>query len=173
MEKTNIVGLAERVSADKDTKKGWTSSAVSLLVLSSDIVWFSVRRNLGYNVEWWEILILVISGLFLLFSLLGLLFTRYNNNFNKKIINEPLISYDSNKKSFIVYSFIEMKQKEFDRNDIKSVSINVETDEVTLKYQKNGKDKTLNIGYADYHLERSINDSIIKYKNEEMLTKQN
>lgn len=176
MENTNIISIADRVSAEKDTKKGCLSSAVSLLILASDIIWFSVRRTYGRPVEWWEILILVISGLFLLFSLFGLMFTSYNNSFNKKIINEPLISYDSEKKVFLVYSFIDMKLKEFSRDDIKSVSINVETDEVTLKYKKNDKDKTLSIGYADFHLERSINDSILKYKNEvekEVETKQN
>jgi len=78
----------------------------------------------------------------------------------------PLIAYDNDKLVFIVQSFIEMKEKEFDRNVVNSVKINSETDEATLNYLKNDKEQSLIIGYADYHLEKEINESILKYKQE-------
>ena len=43
---------------------------------------------------------------------------------------------------------------------------NSETDEVTLNYHKDGKEKNINIGFADYSQESQINQQIEKIKNE-------
>ena len=164
MENNKIISLAPRKSGERSKKNQLYSVGISFIILASDLVWFFIRRSRSYQVAWWEIVILVISGLFLLFSLLGLLFTSSNNKFNKKIANEPLIAYDTEKKVFIVQSFIEMKAQEFERGIVKSISISPESDEATLNYTKDGKEKTLIIGYATYESQNEINDLINKYK---------
>jgi hypothetical protein len=98
------------------------------------------------------------------FSALGVLFARSNSKFNKKIENEPLISFDTKRLVFLVESFIEYKVKEFDKDSVESISINPESDEVTLHYIEKEKKKDLNIGYADYRLEHDINEQINQYK---------
>lgn len=166
MENNNLIGLAPRKNADKSKKSQLSTAGVSFLILVADIVWFVVRRSRGYSVGWWEIVIIAISGTFLLFSLLGLMFTASNNKFSNKVANEPIIAYNTEKHVFVVQSFIEMKAVEFDRNTVESISIKSETDEATLNYTKDGKKKTLNIGYADYRLQNEINEAINKYKSE-------
>ena len=160
----NVIGLAPRKTGEKSKAKRLSSFGVSTLILASDIVWFSIRRVNGNPVGWWEILILVLSSIFFLFGLLDLLFTTSNNKFNDRVRDEPLISYDNQRMVFIVQSFVEMKAKEFDRNIVNSVKINPDTDEATLKYLKNNKEQSLNIGYAEYSLEKDINESIEKCK---------
>jgi len=164
MQGENIIGLASRKSAEKNKKNEYYWFSTSTLFLLSDIVWFIVRRNKGYGTGWWEILILSISGVFFLFSALGVLFARSNSKFNKKIENEPLISFDTKKMVFLVESFIEYKVKELDKDSVESISINPESDEVTLHYIEKEKKKDLNIGYADYRLEHDINEQINQYK---------
>ena len=161
----NVINLAPRVTGEKSKSKRLSSLGVSALVLVSDLGWFLYRRSTSNAVLWWEILFIVISSIFVLFSLLGLMFTASNNKFSQRVADEPLIAYDNDKMVFIVQSFIEMKEKEFDRNIVNSVKINPETDEATLNYLKNDKEQSLVIGYADYHLEKEINNSIAKYKN--------
>lgn len=166
MENNNIIGIAPRKSGEKSKKSQLSSTGVAILILVSDVIWFIIRRGRETPVSWWEILVLVVSGVFLLFSLLGLLFASSNNKFNAKVANEPIIAYNTDKKVFIVQSFIEMKSVEFDKESVDSISIKPETDEVTLNYTKDNKKKTLIIGYADYHLENEINEAINKYKAE-------
>ena len=160
----NIISLAERRNAEKSNKAAFSSLGVSTLILASDLIWFFVRRTRYDSVKWWEIMFLVISGTFFFFSLLGILFSKSTAKFNAKVANEPLIAFDKTKDVFIVESFVEFKKVEFRKEDVLSVKINPETDEATLNYTKNGKNKTLNIGYADYTLESSINNSITEYK---------
>lgn len=162
----NIINLAPRITGERSKTKRLSSLGVSALVLVSDIGWFLYRRSTSNAVLWWEIVLMVISSIFVLFSLLGLMFTASNNKFSQKVADVPLIAYDNDKLVFIVQNFIEMKEKEFDRNVVNSVKINPETDEATLNYLKNGKEQSLIIGYADYHLEKEINESILKYKQE-------
>lgn len=162
----NIINLAPRITGERSKTKRLSSLGVSALVLVSDIGWFLYRRSTSNAVLWWEIVLMVIPSIFVLFSLLGLMFTASNNKFSQKVVDVPLIAYDNDKLVFIVQSFIEMKEKEFDRNVVNSVKINPETDEATLNYLKNGKEQSLIIGYADYHLEKEINESILKYKQE-------
>ena len=159
-----LIAIAPRKSGEKSKTKRLSSLGVSALILVSDLGWFGIRRSLSAQVGWWEILILVISSVFFVLSLLGYMYTSSNNKYNQKIANEPLISYDSEKMTFVVQNFIEMKQMEFDRNVVNSVIINPENDEATLQYIKNDKGKTLSIGFADFKLEKGINDSIEKYK---------
>ena len=161
MENNKIISLASRKSGERSKKNQLYSVGISFIILASDLVWFFMRRSRSYQVAWWEVVILVISGLF---SLLGLLFASSNNKFNKKIANEPLIAYDTEKKVFIVQSFIEMKAQEFERGIVKSISISPGSDEATLNYTKDGKEKTLIIGYATYESQNEINDLINKYK---------
>ena len=162
----NIINLASRITGERSKTKRLSSLGVSALVLVSDIGWFLYRRSTSNAVLWWEIVLMVISSIFVLFSLLGLMFTASNNKFSQKVADVPLIAYDNDKLVFIVQSFIEMKEKKFDRNVVNSVKINPETDEATLNYLKNGKEQSLIIGYADYHLEKEINESILKCKQE-------
>ena len=159
-----LIAIAPRKSGEKSKTKRLSSLGVSALILVSDLGWFGIRRSSAAQVGWWEIVILVISSIFFVLSLLGYMFTSSNNKYNKKIVNEPLIAYDSEKMTFVVQSFIEMKQMEFDRNIVDTVKINPENDEATLQYYKNDKEKILTIGYADFKLEKEINDSIKKYK---------
>ena len=151
MQGENIIGLASRKSAEKNKKNEYYWLSTSTLFLLSDIVWFIVRRNKGYGTGWWEILILSISGIFFVFSALGVLFARSN-------------SFDTKRLVFLVESFIEYKVKEFDKDSVESISINPESDEVTLHYIEKEKKKDLNIGYADYRLEHDINEQINQYK---------
>ena len=157
--------IAPRKTGEKSKARRLSSLGVSALILASDIGWFSYRRTYIPSVQWWEIVILAVSGIFFFLTLLGYWFTSSNNKFNQKVANEPLIAYDSEKMTFIVQSFIEMKQKEFDRNVVNSVKINPDNDEATLQYYKNDKELSLSIGYADCELENTINASIEKYKN--------
>ena len=167
MESSKIISIAERKTGEKNKTAQLSSFGISSLILISDIIWFVIRRNRYSNVGWWEIVILVVSGLFFIFSLLGLMFSSSNANFNKKVSDKPLIAFDTDKNVFIVQSFVEFKEKEFAKDDVKSITINPETDEVTLNYVNNDKEKTLIVGYTDYRLEKEINDLINKYKIEE------
>lgn len=162
MENNDITVLAQRRSANKKTQ--FYGLSTSLVILASDLVWFIIRRSRGRAVGWWEIMFLCISGTLVLFSLIALMFNASNNKFNEKVKNTPLIAYDNVRKVYIVQSFIEMKEVTFDRLDVESVSINNENDEATLNYKKNGKNKTLFIGYADHLLEKEINDQINQIK---------
>ncbi len=160
----NIEVLAQRKSGERSMKKAYSSIAGTTIVLAFDIVWFLIRRQRYAKISWWEIVLLVVSSICFLFSLLSLIFTASNNKFNTKVKDEPLIAFDKAKKAFIVQSFIEMKQLELQKDDVIGVSINGDSDEVTLRYLRNGKEKTVNIGFADSSLELDINSKIANCK---------
>ena len=160
----NVINLANRTSGEKNKNKALGSVGISTFILVSDIAWFFYRRTRYGAVRWWEILFLVISSLFLLFSLIGLLFTSSNNKYNNKISNVPLIAYNKNKEVFVVQSFYEMKEIELKKEDVLSIKIDMETNEAILSYLDKGVEKILNIGYGDFQAETRINNLINKYK---------
>jgi len=164
MENNNIIVIATRTSIQKSRKSNFEFLGFSALVFASDLIWFLIRKNKYGTSTWWDITFLVISSILLGFALLGLLFSAGNKGFDKKVSNTPLIAFDTEKNKFIVQSYYDQKELLINPNDMVSVSISDSSDEVTLSYKENGKDKTTLIGYTNKYMETEINNKINEYK---------
>ena len=163
----NIINIAPRNAEKRSKKNDIANHVISVAILGGEITWFVIRRVNSIPVKWWELFLLLASLIISILALHGLRFISSSNRFNEKVADKPLIAFDPLQNVFIVESYEDKKSLRFYRNDVNSVRIDPTTDEATLKYMKDGKVKDLPIGYADYHLEKRINDSIYDCKIDE------
>lgn len=157
MEKELIV-VAKREDAKKSMNGALSSFLLFTVFLVTDIV-FYLRDRLT-----WQLVLLIISAVLAALSLLGLLFTWSNFNYAKKILNTPLIKFDSEKNLFIVTDCIFHKDLEISKDDVIEVKISDKGD-TYLWYNKESKKTSTFIGYSNKGSEDLINNEIQKYKN--------
>ncbi len=62
---------------------------------------------------------------------------------------------------------VENGRVEYKKEEVLGVFINIESDEVNLRYIKKGKETQTTIGYAPNSMEAEINNKINMYKNQE------
>ena len=154
----DVIIISGRESAKKNISAALSSFGVFTLFLLIDIIFYVKDK---YT---WELVILIISAVLAGFSLLGLLFSWSNYGYAKKVLAEPLITFDTNQKTFGVIDFIYRKNVQLNRDDVIEIKIS-DNGEAHLWYNKNSKKTSMFIGYSDKNKEEIINNEIAKYKN--------
>ncbi len=157
MEK-NVVVVAKRESAQKSITGALSTFGLFTVFLAFDIL-FYVRDR--YT---WELVLLIISAILDAFALIGLLFAWSNLSYSKKIIDEPLITFDSEKNTFNVIDCIIHNNVEIPKDDVIEVKIG-DKGESYLWYNKESKKTSMFIGYSNKSSEDLINNEMLKYKN--------
>ncbi len=157
MEK-NVVVVAKRESAQKSITGALSTFGLFTVFLAFDIL-FYVRDR--YT---WELVLLIISAVLDAFALLGLLFAWSNLSYSKKVIDEPLITFDSEKNTFNVIDCIFHNNVEIPKDDVIEVKIG-DKGESYLWYNKESKKTSMFIGYSNKSSEDLINNEMLKYKN--------
>ena len=157
MEK-NVVVVAKRESAQRSITGALSTFGLFTVFLAFDIL-FYVRDR--YT---WELVLLIISAILDAFALLGLLFAWSNLSYSKKIIDEPLITFDSEKNTFNVIDCIFHNNVEIPKDDVIEVKIG-DKGESYLWYNKESKKTSMFIGYSNKSSEDLINNEMLKYKN--------
>ncbi len=154
----NVIVIAKRESAQKSISGALSTFGLFTVFLIFDIV-FYVRD--GYT---WELVLLIISAVLAGLALLGLLFAWSNYGYAKKIIDKPLITFDEEKKVFIVTDCIFHNDIEINKDDVIDVKIS-DKGESYLWYNKESKKSSIFIGYSRKSSEDLINNELQKYKN--------
>jgi len=157
MEK-NVVVVAKRESAQKNITGALSTFGLFTVFLAFDIL-FYVRDRYS-----WELVLLIISAILDAFALIGLLFAWSNLSYSKKIIDEPLITFDSEKNTFNVIDCIFHNNVEIPKDDVIEVKIG-DKGESYLWYNKESKKTSMFIGYSNKSSEDLINNEMLKYKN--------
>jgi len=157
MEK-KVVVVAKRESAQKSITGALSTFGLFTVFLAFDIL-FYVRDR--YT---WELVLLIISAILDAFALIGLLFAWSNLSYSKKIIDEPLITFDSEKNTFNVIDCIFHNNVEIPKDDVIEVKIG-DKGESYLWYNKESKKTSMFIGYSNKSSEDLINNEMLKYKN--------
>lgn len=154
----DVIVVAKRENAKKNITGALSTFGLFSVFLIFDIV-FYIRDK--YT---WELVLLIISAILAFFALLGLLFAWSNYGYAKKIIEEPLITFDSNQKTFGVIDCIFHKNNQIKREDAIEVKI-TDSGETYLWYHREDKKSSMFIGYSDKANEEFINNELAKYKN--------
>ena len=154
----DLIIIAKREDANRNIYGALSTFALFTLFLIMDII-FYVRDKAT-----WELVLLIISAVLDVFAVLGLLFAWSNFKYAKKILNTPLITYDSEKKSFIVTDCIFHKEVEINKDDVIEIKIS-DKGETYLWYKKESKKTSMFIGYSNKSSEDLINNELQKYKN--------
>ncbi len=157
MEKELII-IAKREDAKKNIYGALSTFGLFTVFLIMDIIFYMRDKAV------WELVLLIISIVLEVFATLGLLFSWSNFKFAKKILNTPLITYDEDKKSFIVTDCIIHKEMEISKDDVIEVKISDEG-ESYIWYNKDSKKTSTFIGYSNKGSEDLINNEVQKYKN--------
>jgi len=157
MEK-NVVVVAKRESTQRSINGALSTFGLFTVFLAFDIL-FYVRDR--YT---WELVLLIISAILDAFALLGLLFAWSNLSYSKKVIDEPLITFDSEKNTFNVIDCIFHNNVEIPKDDVIEVKIG-DKGESYLWYKKESKKTSMFIGYSNKSSEDLINNEMLKYKN--------
>ena len=157
MEKELIV-IAKRDEAKKSIYGALSTFLLFSVFLGMDII-FYVRDRAT-----WELVLLIISAVLEGFAILGLLFALSNFSYAKKIIDTPLITFDGEKKAFIVTDCIFHKEMEINKDDVIEVKID-DKGEAYMWYKKEAKKSSMFIGYSSKSSEDLINNEVQKYKN--------
>ena len=154
----NVIVVAKRESAQRSIMGALSTFGLFTVFLIFDII-FYIRD--GYT---WEYVLLIISAVLDGLALLGLLFAISNFSYAKKILNKPLISFDEDKKVFIVTDCIFHKDIEIEKDDVIEIKIS-EKGESYLWHNKNSKKTSTFIGYSDISHQDVINNELSRYKN--------
>jgi hypothetical protein len=154
----NVVVVAKRENAQRSIMGALSTFGLFTVFLIFDII-FYIRDK--YT---WELVLLIISAILAGLALLGLLFAISNFRYAKKILNKPLISFDEDKKVFIVTDCIIHKDIEIEKDDVIEIKIG-EKGESYLWHNKNSKKTSMFIGYSNKSSEDLINNELAKYKN--------
>lgn len=157
MEK-KVVVVAKRESAQKSITGALSTFGLFTVFLAFDIL-FYVRDR--YT---WELVLLIISAILDGFAIIGLLFAWSNLSYSKKVIDEPLITFDSEKNTFNVIDCIFHNNVEIPKDDVIEVKIG-DKGESYLWYNKESKKTSMFIGYSNKSSEDLINNEMLKYKN--------
>lgn len=157
MEKELII-IAKREDAKKNIYGSLSTFALFTIFLIMDII-FYVRDKAT-----WLLVLLIISAILDGFAVLGLLFAWSNFKYAKKILNTPLITYDEEKKAFVVTDCIFHKDVEINKDDVIEIKIS-DKGETYLWYMKESKKTSTFIGYSNKGSEDLINNEVQKYKN--------
>ncbi len=157
MEKELII-IAKREDAKKNIYGALSTFVLFTVFLVMDIIFYMRDKAV------WELVLLIISAVLVVFATLGLLFSWSNFKFAKKILNTPLITYDGDKKSFIVTDCIVHREMEIKKEDVIEVKISDEG-ESYIWYNKDSKKTSTFIGYSNKGSEELINNEVQKYKN--------
>ena len=157
MEK-KVVVVAKRESAQKSITGALSTFGLFTVFLAFDIL-FYVRDR--YT---WELVLLIISAILDGFAIIGLLFAWSNLSYSKKVIDEPLITFDSEKNTFNVIDCIFHNNVEIPKDDVIEVKIG-DKGESYLWYNKESKKSSMFIGYSNKSSEDLINNEMLKYKN--------
>ena len=157
MEKEQII-IAKRGDIKRNIYGALSTFLLFTIFLVMDII-FYVRDKAT-----WQLVLLIISAVLDGFAVIGLLFSWSNYNYAKKIMNTPLITYDEDKKVFVVTDCIFHKQVELDKESVIEVKTS-DKGETYLWYNKGDKKTSIFIGYSENGDEGIINNELQKYKN--------
>lgn len=157
MEKEQII-IAKRGDIKRSIYGALSTFLLFTIFLVMDII-FYVRDKAT-----WQLVLLIISAVLDGFAVIGLLFSWSNYNYAKKIMNTPLITYDEDKKVFVVTDCIFHKQVELDKESVIEVKTS-DKGETYLWYDKGDKKTSIFIGYSENGDEGIINNELQKYKN--------
>lgn len=157
MEKEQII-IAKRGDIKRNIYGALSTFLLFTIFLVMDII-FYVRDKAT-----WQLVLLIISAVLDGFAVIGLLFSWSNYNYAKKIMNTPLITYDEDKKVFVVTDCIFHKQVELDKESVIEVKTS-DKGETYLWYDKGDKKTSIFIGYSENGDEGIINNELQKYKN--------
>ncbi len=157
MEK-EVVVIARREDGNKNIYGALSTFLLFTIFLVTDII-FYVRDKAT-----WQLVLLIISAVLDGFAVLGLLFAWSNYKFAKKVLNTPLITYDSEKQKFTVIDFITHQEMDVNKDDIIEIKIS-DKGESYLWYNKESKKTSTFIGYTNKGSEDLINNEVQKYKN--------
>lgn len=158
----NIIIIADRKSAKNGLRASLSSFGISLIIFVVDLIFHIIRTN-NKTEQPWELVIFIISCVFLGLSTLALLFNYSNYKTNNKLINTPLLSYDNSTNELIYYDFAENKEKRILIDKFVSFEILDTNDEAYLKFMENEKNKSTFIGYSSKDNESNINEKIKQY----------
>ena len=157
MEKEQII-IAKRGDIKRSIYGALSTFLLFTIFLVMDII-FYVRDKAT-----WQLVLLIISAVLDGFAVIGLLFSWSNYNYAKKIVNTPLITYDEDKKVFVVTDCIFHKQVEVDKESVIEVKTS-DKGETYLWHNKGEKKSSIFIGYSEKSDEGIINNELQKYKN--------
>ena len=141
MEKEQII-IAKRGDIKRSIYGALSTFLLFTIFLVMDII-FYVRDKAT-----WQLVLLIISAVLDGFAVIGLLFSWSNYNYAKKIVNTPLITYDEDKKVFVVTDCIFHKQVELDKESVIEVKTS-DKGETYLWYNKGDKKTSIFIGYSE------------------------
>lgn len=154
----NVIVVAKRESAQRSMTGALSSFGLFTVFLIFDIVFYVKDK---YT---WELVLLIISAILAGLSLLGLLFAWSNFSYAKKVIDKPLITFNSDTNTFKVIDCIFHKEVEIKKEDVIEVKIS-DKGESYLWYNKESKKTSMFIGYSYKSSEDLINNEMLKYKN--------
>lgn len=154
----DLIIIAKRESAQKNITGALSTFCLFSVFLIFDII-FYIRDK--YT---WELVLLIISAILDGFALLALLFAWSNYGYAKRILDKPLILFDSNKNVFLVNDSIFHKDVEVLKDDVIEVRIS-DNGETYLWYKKESKKTSMFIGYSTKESQDLINNELQKYKN--------
>ena len=157
MEKEQII-IAKRGDIKRSIYGALSTFLLFTIFLVMDVI-FYVRDKAT-----WQLVLLIISAVLDGFAVIGLLFSWSNYNYAKKIMNTPLITYDEDKKVFVVTDCIVHKQVELDKESVIEVKTS-DKGETYMWYMKGEKKTSVFIGYSEKSDEGIINNELQKYKN--------
>ena len=157
MENEQII-IAKKADATKSIYGSLSTVGLFTVFLVMDIIFYIRDKAV------WELVLLIISAILDGFAVLALLFAWSNYNYARKVLNTPLITFDKNKKAFIVTDCIFHKNLEISKDDVIEVKIS-EKGESYLWYNKDSKKTSTFIGYSSKSSEDLINNEVQKYKN--------
>lgn len=157
MEKEQII-IAKRGDIKRSIYGALSTFLLFTIFLVMDVI-FYVRDKAT-----WQLVLLIISAVLDGFAVIGLLFSWSNYNYAKKIMNTPLITYDEDKKVFVVTDCIVHKQVEVDKESVIEVKTS-DKGETYMWYMKGEKKTSVFIGYSEKSDEGIINNELQKYKN--------
>ena len=153
-----LIVIARREDAKKSIYGSLSTFILFSAFLVTDIVFYIRDRAI------WQLVLLIISAILELLAILGLLFSYSNSSYSKKIMDTPLITFDGNKKIFVVIDCIFHKELGIAKEDVIEVKIS-DDGEAYLWYIKDSKKTSTFIGYTNCGSEDLINNEVQKYKN--------
>lgn len=157
MEKELIV-VAKREAAHRNLYGPISTFILFSLVLIFDIVVYTLNRAT------WQLILLIIVAVLDLLALLALLFAISHLSYSKKVLNKPLIVYDSESKEFIVTDCFFHKEIRINKDDVIEIKVNDSGDTYLWHKSESRKTSTF-IGYSSKANEDLINNEMQKYKN--------
>ena len=155
---TGLIVIAKREDPRRNLYGSLSSFLLFAAFLAMDIVFYTRDKAT------WQLVLMIISAVLAGLSFLGLLFTLSNLSYAKKVINTPLITFDEEKKSFIVTDCIFHKEVLINKADVIEVKIS-DKGETYLWHNKEAKKTSTFIGYSSKSSEDLVNNEIQKYKN--------